>query len=747
MDRYIGKKLDGRYELREVIGIGGMAVVYAAYDIQEERMVAVKLLKDEYLANDDFRRRFKTESKAISVLSHPNIVKVYDVCLGDRRQYIVMELIDGITLKEYIETQKVLRWKDVVHFITQILDALKHAHDKGIVHRDVKPQNILLLADGNIKVTDFGIARFSRSASQTMTDKAIGSVHYISPEQARGEVADERADIYSAGVILYEMLTGSLPFNADSPVSVAIMQMQAAPPDPRKVNPDIPEGLAEITLRAMQKDPSNRYGSAGEMLEDIEKFKKDPEISFQYKYFEDNAKTRYVEAINKKKGVEEETAEEIEPTGYRTRSLQILFGIAIASVVASALFILGAVALKTPFMSSSKDEVDVPNLVGQLYSEVLTDSAYSNFTIEKEAEEYSDEYDKGVIFYQNPQPPKKVRAGSVLKVKVSKGAKLIPIPDLTNKKAADAQKELEDLGLYVRVTQRVDENTPIGYVIGTNPAKDTEVEKGSSVTIYVSVDATANIAVKIPTSIINQPLAEVKNILTKNNLIVGDVIEVDSTLPEGYVVSSDPEPGSVVPRNTVVNLQVSNGSNYVDTSEKVKVTVTGMPIRKFLYLVEVVPEGDSKPVATVVMTPEMNGTFTFTARSEKGGVVNYRINTNGQRFREIYVNFELEEYGPIGIDYAVDLQSGYVTSSMAASINAANSAAASSEAKTSSTTTSVMTSSQTSSGFNPEWPWGDEVKSGTVSSQPASSTDTSSGVSSQNSSSLWSSSSTATSSY
>ncbi|MBQ3050381.1 MAG: serine/threonine protein kinase, partial [Clostridia bacterium] len=214
MDNYVGKRLDGRYEIREIVGVGGMAVVYKAYDNIDDRMVSIKVLKDEFLANEEFRRRFKNESKAIAVLSHPNIVKVYDVSLGDKLQYIVMEYVEGITLKEYIEQQGVIPWKEAVHFTTQILRALQHAHDKGIVHRDIKPQNIMLLENGSIKVTDFGIARFSRGETHTMTEAAIGSVHYISPEQARGETTDDKADIYSVGVVLYEMITGRLPFES-----------------------------------------------------------------------------------------------------------------------------------------------------------------------------------------------------------------------------------------------------------------------------------------------------------------------------------------------------------------------------------------------------------------------------------------------------------------------------------------------------------------------------------------------------
>ena len=248
MENYCGKRLDGRYEIKEIIGVGGMAVVYKAYDNIDDRIVAVKILKEEFLSDEESRRRFKNESKAIAVLSHPNIVKVYDVSFGDRIQYIVMEYVEGITLKEYIEQQKVVNWKEAVHFVSQILLALQHAHDKGIVHRDIKPQNIMLLQDGTIKVADFGIARFSRDGTKTMTEEAIGSVHYISPEQARGEITDDKADIYSIGVVMYEMLTGQLPFQSDNAVSIAIMQLQQEAVPPRQINPHIPLGLEQITM-------------------------------------------------------------------------------------------------------------------------------------------------------------------------------------------------------------------------------------------------------------------------------------------------------------------------------------------------------------------------------------------------------------------------------------------------------------------------------------------------------------------
>ncbi|NLA77203.1 MAG: serine/threonine protein kinase, partial [Clostridiales bacterium] len=342
MDNYVGKRLDGRYEIKDIIGVGGMAVVYKAYDNIDDRIVAVKVLKEEFLANEEFRRRFKNESKAIAVLSHPNIVKVYDVSFGDKLQYIVMEYIEGITLKEYIEQQKIINWKEAVHFVVQILRALQHAHDKGIVHRDIKPQNIMLLQNGNIKVTDFGIARFSRGETRTMTENAIGSVHYISPEQARGEITDDKADIYSVGVVLYEMITGRLPFESDSAVSVAIMQVQSDAVRPRDINDSIPIGLEQITMHAMQKNPRDRYQSAAEMLLDLEEFKRNPSIKFDYSYFVDKEPTKFVEKrpIPKVAPVElkNETSFEAEEPESKNRSIPLLAGIVAGVLVFVAIF-------------------------------------------------------------------------------------------------------------------------------------------------------------------------------------------------------------------------------------------------------------------------------------------------------------------------------------------------------------------------------------------------------------------------
>lgn len=570
MDNIIGKKLDGRYEIQEIIGIGGMAVVYKAYDSIDDRIVAVKVLKEEYLKNDEFRRRFKNESKAVAVLSHPNIVKVYDVSFGDRIQYIVMEYIDGITLKEYIEQQKVLTWKEAVHFTVQILRALSHAHERGIVHRDIKPQNIMMLEDGTIKVTDFGIARFAHSETRTMTDKAIGSVHYISPEQARGSLTDEKSDIYSVGVMLFEMLTGSLPFEADSAVSVAIMQMQEDPQLPRSLNPDIPEGLEDITLHAMQKDPAQRYSSASEMLEDIERFKRNPSIHFQYKYFVDESPTKYVDAINEVKGVPRNGQsgrryEEEEPVekkyskknkkGKKSNFLPVLAGITAALVLVVVAMIVIVLALKGAFSTNS--EVVVPNLVKLQLS--AAQSQYTDIKIVSGNTTYSATIPNGAIVSQDVAANSKVKKGSQVTVVVSRGPQQIPVPDVTNTDKDEAVVTLNNAG-FKNINQQPEYSDDVteGYVISTTPAAGESASPTSTITMAVSLGPkTTTVAVPdLSGDTSDQAIRDIQDA----GLVAGTPNqEYSSTVKAGLVSHQDPVAGTQVTGKYTVNFWISEG--------------------------------------------------------------------------------------------------------------------------------------------------------------------------------------------
>jgi len=485
MDKYIGKRLGGRYDIKELIGVGGMANVYKAVDIIENRIVAVKILKEEYLSNDEFLRRFRNESKAIAVLSHPNIVKIYDVSLGDGIQYLVMEYVDGITLKEYIEQQHVLKWKESVHFTVQILRALQHAHDKGIVHRDIKPHNIMLLQDGTIKVMDFGIARFARDDGRTVTDKAIGSVHYISPEQARGDISDEKSDIYSVGVMLFEMLTGKLPFDSDSAVSIALMQMQAIPKMPRQLNETIPEGLEEITVRAMQKDPSQRYQSAAEMLRDIDEFKRNPSIVFEYKYFDDEEKTKYFDRVNNQPlGTDEDEEEEEEEK--KSKIIPILLAVASAFVVFVIAFVIILVAGQ-----SKVPDLRVPNVVGMPFSDLQNNPTYADFVYEMDREEFSDKYAKGLIISQTIEAGSSRKQGTVIKVVVSSGRRQLTVPDVSGMTFSEAKAQLENEGFAVKQTKTSDPTVEKDTVVKTQPAMDELAEEGSNVIVVISTGPAA----------------------------------------------------------------------------------------------------------------------------------------------------------------------------------------------------------------------------------------------------------------
>lgn len=565
MDKFLGKKLEGRYEISELVGIGGMANVYKAYDVLEHKNVAIKILKEEFMNNEEFVRRFRNESKAISVLSHPNIVKVYDVCFSGRVQSIVMEYIDGITLKEYIEQQGVLKWKETVHFTVQILRALQHAHDKGIVHRDIKPQNIMLLSDGTIKVTDFGIARFARSETRTITDRAIGSVHYISPEQAQGGVTDEKTDIYSVGVMLFEMLTGRLPFEADSAISVAMKQIQLQAIKPREINPSIPEGLEEITIRAMQKDVRKRYQSAAEMLRDFDEFKRNPSILFEYKYMSDEKPPidhkKYGAAVKKSKRreLDDDSNAEIEK---RTPIIPVLSGIAAAFVIVSIAFIFIMFKLNNPFANTP--DVIVPNLVGAKYDLVKNSEAYSGkFIIEVEASEFNADYPKGTIYDQNPKEGKTVKSGQKIKVKVSGGQKIITVPNFEGQEANEVISKLKALDLTYKQVDIFHQTVPVGFVVTTEPGKGSQLTSGDLVTVFVSM-GTENKVVEVP-SLEGGNVQDARKLLQNLKLELGSINYVQSELPEGTIIAQDPAATSQVSEGALINVIVSSGKQELIT--------------------------------------------------------------------------------------------------------------------------------------------------------------------------------------
>lgn len=558
MDKYVGKKLDGRYEIRELIGIGGMANVYRCYDTVDDREVAIKILKDEYLNNEEFIRRFKNESKAIAVLSHPNIVKVYDVSFGDMIQYIVMEYIDGITLKEYINQQGTLSWKETVHLITQILMALSHAHSKGVVHRDIKPQNMMLLSDGTIKVTDFGIARFSNS-TRTMTEQAIGSVHYIAPEQAKGDITDGKTDIYSIGVMMYEMLTGKLPFDGDNAVSVALMHLQVIPEAPRTLNPSIPEGIEEITLKAMQKQPMDRYQSAQDMLTDIERFKMNPSVRFEYKYFNDKQQIKYSDAVSKgKQSRAEEFAQSGKPQEEEKVRHSIAFPIIIGILIAA--FITAIFGTVYGMIKNSQNtqvtDIEVPNFIGMTYDEAKTlDSAGDDYVI-KGVTEYFPEKEIGEIVEQEPKPGMTVKKGKEITVIYNAPQSEKAVPVTGGQTEDDARNILKKAGFYTIETVTVySDSVEEGLVVRSYPAEGIVSMTGDTVYLYVSGDQ-KNKKITVP-YLIDSNIDDAVKQLEDLGLNVSKK-EVESEKSSGTVVYQSPVAGSLK-KGSTVTLKYSKG--------------------------------------------------------------------------------------------------------------------------------------------------------------------------------------------
>lgn len=572
MDNFCGKRLDGRYEIREIIGVGGMAVVYKAYDNIDDRIVAIKILKDEYLTNEEFKRRFKNESKAIAVLSHPNIVRVYNVSFGDRIQYIVMEYVDGITLKEYIEQQGVVNWKEAVHFVGQILAALQHAHDKGIVHQDIKPQNIMLLQDGTIKVTDFGIARFSRTDSNVTSENAIGSVHYISPEQARGEMTDDKADIYSVGVVMYEMLTGQLPFQSDSAVSVAIMQLQQDPRRPREIVPTLPLGLEQITMRAMQKNPNDRYGSAAEMLMDINEFKRNPAVKFNYTYFVDREPTKYVRNGTDVSNVGFKSSDSAEiAESERKKSINkttaVMMG-AIAGVVVLIAIICAVV------FALNNQKVEVPNFKRLDYlNQIANNEKYKDFEFEVIYDDNAPAEDEGLVIAQDPEESSRVKKGTKITLTVagSKGKTIVIDASVIGMTQDKAVNKLQSLGIDrndISVVLEYSETAEPGTVIRVSPEVGTSIVEGTKVTLIVATDEKET---KIVPKLEGCDKALALQLLDAAGLAAGQITEVDSALAKNVVVSQSVDEGESVPVGTKIDFTVSTG---ISGESSVDVTVT-----------------------------------------------------------------------------------------------------------------------------------------------------------------------------
>ena len=693
MDKYLGKRLDGRYEIHELIGIGGMANVYRCTDTLDDREVAIKILKDEFLNNEEFIRRFKNESKAIAMLSHPNIVKVYD-----------MEYIDGITLKEYIERQGVIEWKDALHLTTQVLRALQHAHESGIVHRDIKPQNIMLLQDGTIKVTDFGIARFSDKATRTMTDQAIGSVHYIAPEQARGDVTDGKTDIYSVGVMLYEMLAGKLPFDGDTAVSVALMQLNETPRRPREINPSIPVGLEQITIRAMEKEPEKRYTSAAEMLSDIDRFRMNPSIVFDYgTSFVDDAPTKYVdeseeqkekdkddkkerkekreqerkarrerkekekkdreaekekeesarraEAEEKKSEKEEAMVFEDEEIKEHGNMFYAVKGVVIAALVLCVIF--GVLAIILALNSNQAKDVQMPGYVGKTVAEIKENNP-ENFHFEIKSR-FDESQTPGIVLAQDPAEFMTVKSGSTVVLTVNSSEDEISVPFFnSNFKQEEVASKIKDLGLIPEPIMVENEKTAKDYVIGTFPVAGSKTPIGSTVYIYVSKGERPEI-VEIP-SVIGQTIDAAQSELENLGFTVETILDDESKDPKDTVIGAAPLPHGKVEAGTLVTLTVSTGKG-----DKRKVTLN----------VDLPKNLDKQLEMTVLIDQEIQSDMTRTVNPietpnvpivvESSGNKRVTVQLDGQPYREYALDFTTGSVSITTHDYVATTTEPVVT--------------------------------------------------------------------------------------
>ena len=661
MDPYIGKMLDNRYEILERIGTGGMAVVYKAKCHYLNRLVAVKVLKSDLAQDKEFRRRFNTESQAVAQLSHPNIVSIYDVSKGGDVEYIVMELMDGITLKQYMEKRGQLSWRESLHFITQIMRALSHAHSRGIVHRDIKPQNIMVLRDGSGKVTDFGIACLE-NAAQTLTQEALGSVHYISPEQARGDRIDARSDIYSAGVVLYEMLAGRLPFEGDSAVSVAIQHLSSIPLPPREINPDIPEQLELICMKAMASDIDRRYASADDMIADLEAFRKNPGVDLDFSMSDVRPeetdeptrplKTAEVAAAaaagstrhgNRQEQHPRQRDDYEEPEERRTSSrdnrklpVGLLAGVGVVAAVILAVVLFRGIF--DSFGASGYEAYTVPSVLGYTVEQAqeLAD-VKGVFEVVEVATAPSDEYRQGQIIKQDPEAGTQIKSGMVIKVTVSSGEDSDVMIDVTNETYQNATKVLlKDLiqryDLKIEKVEEASDDVNQNCVIRTDPEVGAPLKKGDTVTLWVSTGPGETPVPRFVGQDINTVLPQLESTW---KLTFGGKTEQESDQAAGIILEQSIPDNTMVEVNTPISFVVSSGPAQQPEEKVGQVTISP----------ELPADRD-----TVVLRVDLNGEKVFekTLECSQG---TYDVTLSGSGIGIVTYYWDGEERNTIEVDF------------------------------------------------------------------------------------------------
>ncbi len=573
-NKYLGMKLDNRYEIQQVIGKGGMAYVFKARCHLLNRYVAIKMLREDMAHDEGFRDNFKKEAQAVAMLSHPNIVSIYDVSRTPDMDYIVMELIEGVTLKIYMKTKGALGHKESVHFATQIAKALSHAHSKGIVHRDIKPQNIMIAMDGAVKVADFGIAHLENAHAPE--DTAVGSVHYISPEQARGQSVDARSDIYSLGVVMYEMLTGCLPYTGESAEAVALQHVSSVPKGLREINPDIPPELEAITLKAMNGDVNQRYQSADELLKDLNEFRLSNTSSI-LPVKEAETEPEETAVSRGKLPVPENVAPlrrsgEMSRESYarrrrRANTVSTLLGIGIVLAVALALFgWLWNYWLKDLF--SEPERVTIPNFVGSTYEEIINNKEFQNIFVFVPTYDVNSGEEEGEIIGQSPDSGKSIMLGSEgieVELVVAAGMQMLKVPDVVNKEYREAVLEVQKIGLTPEVVYELSADITEDYVISTSPEAGDSLPVGSKVYITISMGPDVK-TLQMPNLVGLTSQGAVSKI-ESCKLVVGSISYVDDDQPAGTVIWQSVPAYTTVNEHDKVYLQVSNGPKEVPEEE------------------------------------------------------------------------------------------------------------------------------------------------------------------------------------
>ena len=557
----VGKYIGSRYEILEVIGKGGMATVYRAKCHVLNRMVAVKVLKEEFTTDEEFIRRFNIEAQSAAGLSHPNIVSIYDVGHEGSIYYIVMELIQGKTLKEIIAEDGALPWKWSVNIAIQIASALEAAHKNNIVHRDIKPHNIIITEDGVAKVTDFGIAKAVSNSTITAFGTTIGSVHYFSPEHARGGYTDAKSDLYSLGIVMYEMVTGRVPFDADTPVSIALKHMQEKAVDPMKLNPNVPVAVNQIIMKAMQKEPSMRYQSATEMLKDLSLALKNPDGRFVSETSMDTQATQRIGTITEDMAKEDKTDNKKDKkkqgkirTYFKEHPKMKILAVILSFVL---VFLITVFTVKGIMDATTVKNVYIPNLVGKTEEEVKQELEGTKLTYEIASEEYNSEVEAGRVISQDPAYKNNftIKENTVISLVVSKGVEVVTVPKVAGDTYEDAEKKLTDAKLKVERVEETSQKIEEGIVIRQEPAENTSLNAGDTVKVYVSI-GTGIKQVSVP-SLVNKTEEVASKELTDAGLKVEVVYEEDTTKTNGVVLKQSVDVGKVVDEGTTVVITVN----------------------------------------------------------------------------------------------------------------------------------------------------------------------------------------------